>query len=83
MSPILYAFIFLAVVLAAEGLFHFARGRRASRSTSKRLERLAQTLEGPRTRPEETSLREELTNTFSSQILRAIPFDRSQTNNVC
>jgi tight adherence protein B len=73
MSPILYAFIFLAVVLAAEALFHFARGRRAARGTSKRLERLAQSLEGPRTRPEETSLREEITNSLTSQILKAIP----------
>lgn len=73
MSPILYAFIFLAVVLAAESLFQIARGRRASRSTSKRLERLAQTLDGPRTRPEETSLREELTNSLSTRILSAIP----------
>jgi len=55
MSPLMYAFIFLAVVLASEALFQFARGRRASRTTAKRLARLAQTLEGPRTRPEETS----------------------------
>lgn len=73
MSPLLYAFIFLAVVLASEAIFQFARGRRASRTTSKRLERLAQTLEGPRTRPEETSLREELTSGLAHQILSAIP----------
>jgi len=73
MSPILYAFIFLAVVLAAEAFFQLARGRRASRKTAKRLERLALSLEGPRTRPEETSLREELTSGLAHQILAAIP----------
>jgi tight adherence protein B len=73
MSPILYAFIFLAAVLAAEAIYHLARGRAVNRNTSKRLERLAQSLEGPRTRPEETSLREELTGSISNQILAAIP----------
>ena len=73
MSPILYAFIFLAAVLAAESIYHLARGRAVNRNTSKRLEKLARSLEGPRTRPEETSLREEVTSSIANQILSAIP----------
>ena len=58
MSPILYAFIFVAGVLVIESLYFLTRNRAGTRQTGRRLERLARALQDPVSRKHETALRD-------------------------